>query len=72
MRSLQSAKRSLLKKYGDRDWCHGVGIVPTEQGLGLRMNVDPQAKLEEDKIPTTYRNIAIEIVRTEGYKPRKD
>lgn len=71
MRSLQRAKRSLLKKYGERDWFHGVGIVPTEQGLCLRMNVAPKAKLEDDEIPTTYRNIAIEIVRTEGYKPRK-
>lgn len=70
-RSLQRAKRSLLKKYGARDWFRGVGIVPTDEGLGLRLNVDPDAKLEKNEIPATYYNIAIEIVRTRGYKPRK-
>ena len=71
-RSLQRAKRSLLKKYGERDWFRGVGIVPTDEGLGLRLNVDPDVKIEEGEIPATYHNIAIEIVRTKGYKPRKD
>ena len=70
-RSLQRAKRSLLKKYGERDWFGGVGIVPTEEGLGLRLNVDPEATIEEDEIPATYHNIAVEIVRTKGYKPRE-
>ena len=71
-RSLQRAKRSLLKKYGERDWFRGVGIVPTDGGLGLRLNVDPDVKIEEDEIPATYHNIAIEIVRTKGYKPRSE
>ncbi len=71
-RSLQRAKRSLLKNYGERDWFRGVGIVPTDGGLGLRLNVDPDAIIEEDEIPTTHHNIAIEIVRTKGYKLRKD
>ena len=70
-RSLQRAKRSLLKKYGERDWFGGVGIVPTEEGLGLRLNVDPEATIEDDEIPATYHNIAVEIVRTKGYKPRE-
>ena len=71
-RSLQRAKRSLLKKYGESDWFRGVGIVPVEGGLGLRLNVDPDVKIKEDEIPTTHHNIAIEIVWTKGYKPRKD
>lgn len=71
-RSLQRAKRGLLEKYGGRDWFRGVGIVPTDGGLGLRLNVDSEATLEEDEIPTKYHNIAIEIVRTKGYKPRED
>ena len=71
-RSLQRAKRSLLKKHGERDWFRGVGIVPTDGGLGLRLYVDPDVKIEENEIPATYHNIAIEIVRTKGYKPRKD
>lgn len=71
-RALRRAKRSLLKKYGERDWFRGVGIVPAEGGLGLRLNVDPDVEIEEDEIPATYYNIAIEIVRTKGYKPRED
>ena len=71
-RSLQRAKRSLLKKYGERDWFRGVGIVPTDGGLGLRLNVDPDVNVEEDEIPATYHRIAIEIVPTKGYELRKD
>lgn len=71
-RSLQRAKRSLLKKYGERDWFRGVGIVPTDEGLGLRLNVDPDVEIAEDEIPATYYNIVIEIVRTRGYKPREE
>lgn len=70
-RSLQRAKRALAKKFGDRRWFRGVGIAPADGGLCLRLNVDPDATLEEDEIPETYENIAIEIVRTKGYKARK-
>lgn len=70
-RSLQRAKRSLLKKFGERRWFRGVGIVPTDEGLALRLNVDPDAIVEEGEIPATFHNIAIEIVRTKGYEPRK-
>lgn len=71
-RALQRAKRSLAKKYGDRRWFRGVGIVPTDAGLALRLNVDPDAIIEEGEIPATFHNLAIEIVRTKGYKPRKN
>ncbi len=71
-RSLQRAKRSLAKKYGDRSWFRGVGIVPTDEGPALRLNVDPDAIVEEGEIPATFHNIAIEIVTTKGYKPRKN
>ncbi len=71
-RSLQRAKRSLQEKFGERDWFRGVGIVPTDEGLCLRLNVDADVKVGEDEIPQTYHNIAIEIVRTKGYKLRKD
>jgi hypothetical protein len=69
-RSLQRAKRSLLKKYGERKWFRGVGIVPTEGGLCLRLNIDSEATLGENEIPATWHNIAIEIVRTKGYETR--
>lgn len=71
-RSLQRAKRSLLKKYGGREWFRGVGIVPTAGGMALRLNVDADANIDEDELPATYYHIAIEIVRTKGYEPRKD
>ena len=61
-----------MKKYGDRCWFRGVGIVPTDEGLALRLNVDPDAIVEEGEIPATFQNIAIEVVRTKGYKPRKN
>jgi hypothetical protein len=70
-RALQRAKRSLAKKYGDRGWFRGVGIVPTDDGLALRLNVDPDAKVEAGEIPATFQNIAIEVVRMKGYKARK-
>lgn len=70
--SLQRAKRSLLKMYGEREWFRGVGIVPTEGGLCLRLNIDPEVTLGENEIPATYQDIAIEIVRTKGYEARGD
>ncbi len=62
----------MQKKFGERDWFRGVGIVPTDEGLCLRLNVDPDIQVEEDEIPATYDDFAIEIVRTKGYKPRRD
>ena len=69
-RTLQRAKRSLKETYGDCEWFCGVGIVPTDDGLGLRLNVDPQVAVTEGEIPETYRNIAIEIVPIKDYQPR--
>jgi hypothetical protein len=40
--------------------------------MALRLNVDPDATVEEGEIPATYHSIAIEIVKTKGYKSRKD
>ena len=70
MRSLRRAKRGLLKKFGEREWFLGVGIVPTDAGLCLRLNVDPDVEIEEHEIPATYHNIPIEILQTKGYAPR--
>jgi hypothetical protein len=69
--SLRRAKRALTKKYGGRRWFRGVGIAPAKGGLCLRLNVDPDATVEEGEIPETFHNIAIEVVRTKGYGPRK-
>ena len=71
-RSLQRAKRALLEKYGDRAWFRGVGIAPKDGGMCLRLNVDSKARLKENEIPAEYQNIAIEVVRTTGYKPRQE
>jgi len=72
LRSLRDAKRALLKKFGERAWFRGVGIVPTDAGLGLRLNVDPDVEIDDEEIPATYRKISIEIVQTKGYESRED
>ena len=64
------AKNGLAKKFAGRDWCRGVGIVPTAEGLGLRINVDPDADVE-DEIPASYYRIPVEVVRIKEYRPRK-
>ena len=69
-RELQRAKRSLLKKYGECGWFHGVGIVPSGDGPALRLNVDREERVDEE-IPDTYYNIPVHIVRISGYKTRK-
>ena len=67
--ALQRAKRELKKKYQDCGWFRGVGIVPTADGLALRLNVDPDKPLEET-IPATYYTFPIEIVKIGGYQVR--
>lgn len=67
--ALQRAKRALKKKYQDCGWFRGVGIVPTADGLALRLNVDPDEPLEET-IPDTYYTFPIEIVKIGGYRDR--
>jgi hypothetical protein len=62
----------MLKRYGDCDWFCGVGIVPTDDGLGLRLNVDPDVAVGEGEIPETYESIAIEIVPIRGYAAREE
>jgi len=69
-RTLQRAKRHLLEKYGECDWFCGIGIVPTGEGLGLRLNVDPDVPVEAGEIPQSYRRISIEIVPMKGYTAR--
>lgn len=68
-RAAQRAKRSLHKKYCDRAWFRGVGIVPVTGGLALRLNIDPAAATSES-LPETYYKFPVEIVRIGGYKTR--
>ena len=69
---LRTVKRAMLKQYGDCDWFCGVGIVPTDDGLGLRLNVDPDVAVGEGEIPETVESIAIEIGPIRGDEARKD
>lgn len=69
---LRSIKSAMLKQYGDCEWFCGVGIIPTDDGLGLRLNVDPEIEVEDGEIPDTYDSIAIEIMPIGGYEARKD
>lgn len=69
VRAAQRAKRSLHKKFGDRAWFRGVGIVPAVDGLALRLNVDPSVA-SGDSIPATYYNFPVEVVEISGYGAR--
>ncbi len=68
-RAAQRAKRSLHKKFGDRKWFRGVGIVPAAEGLALRLNVDP-SEAGNEAIPETYYNFPVEVVEIRGYEAR--
>ncbi|MBT8078079.1 MAG: hypothetical protein KJO31_05845 [Gammaproteobacteria bacterium] len=69
-RTLQRAKRTLLDEYGDCKWFGGVGIVPTDGGLGLRLNVDPDVPVADGEIPAKIRSVELEIVPIRGYESR--
>lgn len=71
-RALQRAKRSLGHKFGHCEWFRGVGIVPVDDGLALRLNVAPNADIAENEIPATYYNIAVHVVKMGGYELRND
>lgn len=68
-RAAQRAKRSLQKKFRDREWYRGVGIVPADDGLALRLNVDPSIA-PRDTIPETYYKFPVEVVEIGGYEVR--
>lgn len=69
LRAAERAKRSLHKKFADRQWFRGVGIVPAVDGLALRLNVDPSVAVE-NAIPETYYNFPVEVVEIGGYEVR--
>ena len=71
-RTLQRAKRTILDEYGDCEWFCGVGIVPNDGGLGLRLNVDPDVPVKEGEIPVRIRSVELEIVPIRGYGIRSD
>ena len=71
IKALQRAKQALREKYGSRDWFRGVGIAPSNAGIGLRLNVDPAVHVAEGEIPKSFRGYSIEVVFIRGYEPRK-
>jgi len=67
---LQRAKQALLKKYGQRGWFRGVGIVPGTGGMRLRLNVSPEKDLGDDELPARFQGFDVEIVKIAAYSPR--
>ena len=71
-RAVRRAKRSLLRKYEDREWFLGVGIVPVDDGLALRLNVAADSDIADDEIPASYYRIPVQVVKMTGYKLRNN
>ena len=71
-RAVRRAKRSLLRKYEDREWFRGVGVVPVNDGLALRLNVAADADIADDEIPASYYRIPVQVVKMTGYELRNN
>lgn len=68
---IERAKNALLKEFGQRPWFRGAGIAPGKEGLQLRLNVDPEAKLAEGEIPERFHGFPLKIVLIAAYRPRE-
>jgi hypothetical protein len=66
----RKAKHALRERYADRQWFRGVGIAPGEDGLILRLNVDPNSLASEAELPGEFDGIQIEVVFIDAYRPR--
>ncbi|MEM7083185.1 MAG: hypothetical protein AAF465_10660 [Pseudomonadota bacterium] len=62
------AKRMLHKRLAPFGWYAGLGLVPAEGGLGLRVTASTQPN--PDDVPTTYYGFPVEVVVTRGYVAR--
>ncbi len=71
-RAVRRAKKSLLRKYEGRDWFRGVGIVPADDGLALRLNVAADADIGDNEIPSSYYRIPVQVVKLAGYELRNE
>ncbi len=65
---LKRAKRMLHKRFSSADWYSGVGIVPADGGLGLRLTVSNEPNDKE--VPKTYYGFPVEVVVMGRYSPR--
>ncbi len=65
---LKRAKRMLHKRYSNVQWYSGVGIVPADGGLGLRLTVSNEPK--DWEVPKTYYGFPVEVVVIGRYSPR--
>lgn len=71
LNAIRRAKEGLRKQYERQRWFCGVGIVSSDTGLKLRLNVDPDIAVEQDEVPKSYDGYAIEVVYIKEYKARK-
>ena len=66
---LRRAKEALRQEFSERAWFRGAGIAPGQDGLVLRLNVDPD-QTGDDEIPEVFHGHELHIVYTRGYEPR--
>lgn len=69
LNALHQAKDAFTEKYGKHKWFRAIGIAPSDDGLVLRLNTDPDIETK-DEIPTTYQGFTIEVVQIKEYKLR--
>jgi hypothetical protein len=67
----QKAKAQLASRYGEADWCRGIGIAPGEEGgLALRINVAPGALAAGLSLPSEVDGFPLQVVTLKGYDKR--
>lgn len=66
--ALRRAKRMLHNRCANYDWYVGVGIVPTSDGLGLRVTAGYEP--ESGTVPQSYYGFAVEVVVMGEIRPR--
>jgi hypothetical protein len=64
------AKKLLLERFQRSIWFRGVGIAPSDEGLKLRINVDPETAPDPSELPLELEGIPVEVLLTKGYSPR--
>jgi len=71
--ALRQAKEELVERFGDRPWFRGAGIAPSESGLVLRVNVDPDVEVDDAvPVPERLRGFPVEVIHIKGYAPRQE
>ncbi len=70
LEALKKAKGALKQELQRRFGITSVGIGTGPKGLRLRINVDPNAGIDEAELPTRYRGFEVEVVHIGRYNLR--